>query len=107
MPISVMDREEVLDAKIVSGLHMASSSFKSSFLVAMSSLTHSMIRSASAQADFSSTSTFASNASIASCAILPFSTRFFRDAASLSLCFWAEATELAYIRAVWPFAAKT
>ena len=75
--------------------------------MAMSSLTHSITRSASAQADFSSTSTLASSASTASWVILPFSTRFCREAASLSLCFWAEATELAYIRAVWPLAAKT
>ena len=92
---------------MVPSLHMASSSPSSSFLVTMSSLTHSIIRSASAAADFSSTSTLAIRASLAAWSILPLSTRFWRDLSRLSLCRWAETTLLAYIRAVWPLAAKT
>ena len=106
-PISVIEREEVLEAKTVSGLHRASSSFSSSLLVPISSFTHSITKSASAQTDFSSTRMLASSASTVSWVIFPFSTRFCREAASLSLCFCAEATELAYIKAVWPLAAKT
>ena len=58
-------------------------------------------------ADFSSTKIFAIRASLASCVILPFSTRFCREASSLSLWRCAEATQDAYIRVVWPCAAKT
>ena len=47
--ISVMDKEEELVAKIVSGLQILSSSVKTSFLSCMSSTAASITRSASAK----------------------------------------------------------
>ena len=105
-PISVMEREEVLEAKTVLSLQRASNSFRSVFFVSISSFTHSMTRSASAQASFSSTRMRESSASTLSWVIRPLSTCRCSVAANLSLCFCAEAVELAYKRAVCPFAAK-
>ncbi len=107
LAISVMDREEVLDAKMVPSLQMPSSSPSRAFFTAISSLTHSMTRSASAAAAFSSTRMLFMMASLASWVILPRPTSLSSLPDSFSLCFWAEAVELANIRAVWPLAAKT
>ena len=79
LPISVMDREEVLDAKTQLSLQILSSSPNVCFLTAISSKAASTIRSQSAQrSSFKPVVIFARRASTASCSIFPLATSLSR-----------------------------
>ena len=80
-PISVMDREDVLDANMQSGFTIPISSLKVSFLIFMFSGATSTIKSQSVQISLRPQVTFAITASAFSCVIFSFFTRksmFFR-----------------------------
>ena len=77
-PISVIEREEVLVAKIHSGLTISCNSLKVVFLISIFSGATSITRSQSVQMSFNPVAIFAAMASAFSCVIFSLLTRKFK-----------------------------
>ena len=95
-PISVMEREEVLVAKMQSFLQMSCSSLKVCFLISMFSRAASTTRSQSVQIVFTPVVIFARIASAAACSIFPLATLFSRPFAILFLPFAANSSLISH-----------
>ena len=95
-PISVMEREEVLVAKIQSALQIASNSLKVCFLISMFSMAASTTRSQSPQISLTPVVIFARILSASSCVILPLAILFSKPFAIFFLPFAANSSLISH-----------
>ena len=101
-PISVIEREEVLVAKIQSFLQISCNSLKVCFLMSITSRAASTTRSQSVQIVFTPVVIFARIASALSCSILPFAIRFSKPFAILFLPFAANSSLISQRKTSYP-----